>query len=225
MQLAPYAKGRFAGHLDQQQNAFREALLNCDHQLLNMEQGQHLLTQGEAQDALYLVPEGKVSMHISAINGRRFQLGEVNCHWHLYGEMEFFTGTVCQWSVVAEARMQIRQICLKSVQQLLLKQPEFSLFFASALAWDYQDSLDIYTNRLLHTISYNIAWDLLHRPQTQANLHGFGKMDQEAERFGTTSRVFRRAVRELIDKGLVEKQGASLKILDFDRLKQFVDQG
>ena len=225
MQLAPYSKGRFAGHLMQQADAFREALLTCDHQLLNMEPGQHLLTQGEALDALYLVPEGKVSMHISAINGRRFQLGEVKCHWHLYGEMEFFTGTVCQWSVVAEARMQIRQICLKSVQQLLLKQPEYSLFFANALAWDYQDSLDIYTNRLLHTISYNIAWDLLHRPQTQANLHGFGKMDQEAERFGTTSRVFRRAVRELTDKGLIEKQGACLKILDIDRLKQFVDQG
>ncbi|MGI2258846.1 Crp/Fnr family transcriptional regulator [Shewanella sp. GXUN23E] len=225
MQLAPYAKGRFSGQLQQQAEAFTRALLSCDHQLTELQAGQQLLSQGKNLDFLYLVPAGKVSMHISAINGRRFQLGELSCAQHLFGEMEFFTGTLCQWSVVAEGPLQVRQICLKSVQQLLLTQPQHTLFFASALAWDYQDSLDIYTNRLLHTISYNIAWDLLQRSQTQNCLHAFGKMDQEAERFGTSSRVFRRAVRELVDKGLIERQGANLKVLDINKLQQFVDQG
>ncbi|MGR5366378.1 hypothetical protein [Photobacterium damselae] len=34
----------------------------------------------------------------------------------------------------------------------------------------------------------------------------FNRIDQEAERFGTSSRVYRRALKTLIEQGLVTKQ-------------------
>ena len=98
------------------------------------------------------------------------------------------------------------------------------MFFASALANDYQDSLDIYTYRLLHPITYNIAYDLWHRQRENVMLGSFDKAGQEAERFGTSSRVYRRAVKELIDKGLVIKDGAEIQVVDLDALKVFIDQ-
>ncbi|NMV06263.1 Crp/Fnr family transcriptional regulator, partial [Vibrio parahaemolyticus] len=125
-----------------------------------------ILRQGEQLQYLYVVPVGRVSMNILAANGRRFQLGEANCDYHIYGEMEFFTQTPCQWNVIADEHMQVDVICIQKLTEALQNHPQMMVFFASALAEDYQDSMDIYTNRLLHPITYNIAYDLLVRNQT-----------------------------------------------------------
>ncbi|OLQ72939.1 Crp/Fnr family transcriptional regulator [Photobacterium proteolyticum] len=224
MQLKPYQTGRFTQHLNTLYQEFRQAFYQCQLHSRYYQAGEEILRQGQVVDHLYLTSVGRVSMNISAVNGRRFQLGEVDCDYHVFGEMELFTDTSCQWSVVAEEQLEVDVICLKSVADLLLERPEFTLFFASALANDYQDSLDIYTYRLLHPITYNIAYDLWHRHQESVMLGAFDKAGQEAERFGTSSRVYRRAVKELIDKGLVVKDGAEIQVVDLDALKAFIDQ-
>jgi len=224
MQLKPYQTGRFTQHLNALYQEFRQAFYQCQTHSKYYQAGEEILRQGQVVDHLYLTSVGRVSMNISAVNGRRFQLGEVDCDYHVFGEMELFTDTLCQWSVVAEEQLEVDVICLKSVADLLLERPEFTLFFASALAHDYQDSLDIYTYRLLHPITYNIAYDLWHRHQESVMLGSFDKAGQEAERFGTSSRVYRRAVKELIDKNLVVKDGAEIKVVDLDALKVFIDQ-
>ncbi|MCG4788133.1 hypothetical protein L0N33_22690, partial [Roseburia faecis] len=53
---------------------------------------------------------------------------------------------------------------------------------------------------------------------------GFSKGYQEAERFGTTDRVYRRAVKELMDKGLVERGEQGLQIRDLAGLKGILEQ-
>ncbi|MGX2952169.1 Crp/Fnr family transcriptional regulator [Shewanella sp. JL219SE-S6] len=128
MQLQPYSTGRFSAHLKQSHQAFCDAMLECCGQSQLLLAGEDLLSQGRELTHMCLVPEGRVSMNICAVNGRRFQLGELDCDWHLFGEMEFFTATSCQWSVVAEEPMEIRQLCLKKVRHMLLQQPEFTLF-------------------------------------------------------------------------------------------------
>ncbi|MDX1300848.1 Crp/Fnr family transcriptional regulator [Photobacterium sp.] len=223
MQLKPHHTGRFANHLCHLYEEFRAAFYQCQSHSQYFQEGEDILRQGQAVENIYLVSVGRVSMNIAAVNGRRFQLGEVDCDYHIYGEMEFFTGTVCQWSVIAEDDMEVEVICIHALTQLLTERPEFNLFFSCALASDYQDSLDIYTNRLLHPITYNIAYDLWHRSQTNVVLGRFDKAGMEAERFGTTSRVYRRAVKELVDKGLVDKDGAEVRIVDAAGLKAFID--
>ena len=129
----------------------------------------------------------------------------------------------CQWNVVADEHMQVDIICIQHLTEALYKQPEMMFFFASALAEDYQDAMDIYTNRLLHPITYNIAFDLLVQTQTSTLLGGFAKVNQEAERFGTSGRVYRRAVKDLMDKGLIRKGQQGLEIVDQAALKAFLD--
>ena len=124
---------------------------------------------------------------------------------------------------MADEQMQVDIICLHKLTEALQQHPEMMFFFASALAEDYQDSLDIYTNRLLHPIAYNIAYDLLVQKQTNTLLGGFDKVNQEAERFGTSGRVYRRAVKELTDKGLITKGEQGLEIVDEAGLKAFLD--
>ncbi|KLV04223.1 Crp/Fnr family transcriptional regulator [Photobacterium aquae] len=223
MQIKPYSTGRFFAHLDAQSEDFSRAIFQCRKFTRHLRAGDDILTQGQELDYLHIVPTGRVSMNISAVNGRRFQLGEVECDYQVFGEMEYFTGTDCQWSVVAEQPLAVEAICLQSLTELLTRTPAFSLFFASALAVDYQDSLDIYTNRLLHPITYNIAYDLLRRSKEKSMLGAFDKAGMEAERFGTTSRVYRRAVKDLIDRGLITKQGNEITVVDRVGLKAFVE--
>ncbi|WP_108652680.1 Crp/Fnr family transcriptional regulator [Dongshaea marina] len=222
MQLKPYPGGRFTPELERNQQRLEGALNDCTLHERPLISGQYLLREGDPLSYLYLVPLGRVSMHISATNGRRFQLGETDCYYHLFGEMEFFNQTPCQWSVVALEEFKVQQICPQKLQQRLLQEPELTLFFASAITYDFQHALGLYTQRVLHPISYNIAHELLLKHQKQQLLGGFNRTDIEAERFGTTDRVYRRAVKELIEKGIAIKGKQGLEVADLQKLLQFL---
>ncbi|MEZ9007451.1 Crp/Fnr family transcriptional regulator [Vibrio sp. 10N.222.54.B12] len=223
MKIAPYSSGRFKNYLEQKSSEFRDLIYQHQVNSRYFNQNDEILRQGEQLQYLYVVPAGRVSMSISAANGRRFQLGEVNCDYHIFGEMEFFTQTPCQWNVVADEHMQVDVICIQRLAEALLENPGMMFFFASALAEDYQDSMGIYTNRLLHSITYNIAYDLLVQSETNTVLGGFDKVNQEAERFGTSSRVYRRAVKDLLEKGFIRKGEQGLEIVDQRALQAFID--
>jgi len=222
MQLRPYSVNRFSAYLEQHFGEFKEAIYNCITESRHFHKGDTILEQGQKMDLLAIAPQGRISVNIVASNGRRFQLGEVDCNDQVLGEMEFFTKTPCQWNIVADEKMVVYMLSAKKVEDLLIQRPEFTMFFASALSFDYQDSVDIYTNRLLHSITYNIANDLLLRSQNDVLLDAFDTFSQEAERFGTSSRVYRRAIKTLIDKKLITKEEGYLNISDVDALKEFL---
>ncbi|ASA57257.1 Crp/Fnr family transcriptional regulator [Vibrio gazogenes] len=223
MQVQPNKNARFYPYLQSNLPLFRQVLNDSCVAQHRFSAGELLLTQGQKVDHLYVVSVGRVSMNITVASGKRFQLGEVQCDDHIFGEMEFFTQVLCQWNVVAEEDIDVAVISAARLAQAMLHSPEITMFFASALAEDYQDSLDIYTQRLLWPIMYNIAYDLWIRHQSDVALGGFERIDSEAERFGTTSRVYRRAVKALLDRGLVVKHGHHLSIGDPSKLKAFLD--
>ncbi|EKO3577878.1 Crp/Fnr family transcriptional regulator [Vibrio metschnikovii] len=223
MKITPYSSGRFHAYLEEQKQAFKTFIYQCQMSTAYIDAGSDILKQGEPLEHIYVVPGGRVSMSILAANGRRFQLGEANCDYHIFGEMEFFTATPCQWTVTADEHLQVDIICLASLAKALEQHPEMMVYFAAALAEDYRDSMEIYTNRLLHPLTYNIAYDLLLRQRSTMALGNFSKASQEAERFGTSSRVYRRAVNELIAQGLVEKTATGLTIVDEQELQRFLN--
>ena len=54
-------------------------------------------------------------------------------------------------------------------------------------------------------------------------VNNFQKNYLEAERFGTTDRVYRRAVNELINLDIVHKVAGKLEIKDINKLKAFIE--
>jgi len=222
MQLRPYPNTRFTPLLDQQYSDFEQALFQCRVGHKRFQRGDTILEQGQAVDKLYVISVGRVAMHICAVNSRRFQLGEVKCDQHIFGEMEFFSGNACQWNVVADDDIEADVICANKLQKCITEKPNLALFFASALSYDYEESMAIYTNRVLHSIAYNIAYDLWLRARQNVSLNPFDKVVYEAERFGTSSRVYRRALNSLIEQGLIEKMDNQIQICDMPRLKEFI---
>ncbi len=183
------------------------------------------MQQGQKLNQLVLVPSGKIAMSYSARNGRNFQLGTLKCDSQLFGEMEFFTQNPCQLDILAQTTLTCGIIPADKLQQALGEHPRLALFFASAIAIDYQDTVDIFTRRMLYPISYNIAYDLYHQQLDDLPVSGFNKGYLEAERFGTTARVYRRAIQSLEDAGLVRRSKGKLEIMDLKALQDFVEQG
>ncbi|WP_028115339.1 Crp/Fnr family transcriptional regulator [Ferrimonas senticii] len=224
MRLTPYPDTRFSEHLQKLYPALRSAIEACVVQSKTVKRGEPLLEQGQRVSQLVLVSQGKVSLHTSTINGRRFFLGEVRCNDDLFGEIEFLTADPCQWSVIAATEAEIRIIDANKLQQQLMQQPMLSLFFSAGLAVDYHESLAIYTSRLLHPIAYNIAFDLWQRHHNPGNLEACNNLEQEAERFGTSARAYRRALKTLTDEGIVEKSGRTLTVPCWQKLQQYLSR-
>lgn len=222
MQLKPLTKGRFR-NIWQQDDAFIEKTfreLLSQTQLID--EDEYLYRQGQVVDRLIMVESGRVALRYSAENGRRFQLGAIECNEQLFGEMEFFTGYRCQLDIVAQEPLTVAVCSCEQLEAALSQHPKLALFFASAMAVDYQDTLDIFLHRMLYPIAHNVAYDLYRQHQNKQPMDGFCKKYQEAERFGTTDRVYRRAVKTLTDAGLVTQTKQGLEIKDLEGLRRFL---
>ena len=101
MQLKPLTKGRFH-NIWQQDDALIEKIfqeLLSETQII--QEDDYLYRQGQVVDRLIMVQSGRISLRYSAENGRRFQLGAMECDEQLFGEMEFFTGYRCQLNFIS----------------------------------------------------------------------------------------------------------------------------
>ncbi|WP_299787347.1 Crp/Fnr family transcriptional regulator [uncultured Shewanella sp.] len=224
MQLKPLSKGRFHTLWQQKHDEVEQIMLDCISEAKVVPAHQKLMRQGEKVSSLILVKKGRVSLGYCARNGRNFQLGTMDCDSQLFGEMEFFSDYLCQLDIIAEEEVEIEVICGDRLQQALTHKPIFALFFASAMAIDYQDTIDILTRRMLYPIAYNIAYDLYHQHLNDRPVDGFTKCYLEAERFATTDRVYRRAVKKLEELGLIHRdKEEGIVICDLEGLKAYIE--
>ncbi|WP_318445434.1 Crp/Fnr family transcriptional regulator [Photobacterium leiognathi] len=224
MQLQTLGKGRFEEKWSQDKQLIEQTILNCISARRIFDENEKLLTQGEIVENLYLVDSGRVSMGITARNGKTFLLGTLECEQQIFGEMEFFTGYRCQMNIIAVEPIEVAIIDTQKLQRCLLEQPRLSLYFASAIAIDYQDTVEILSHRLLYPITYNVAYDIYHQYLNDLPVDGFQKNYLEAERFATSDRVYRRAIKELESKGLIAKEKNGIRILNLEGLKVFIEE-
>ncbi|MCL1045322.1 Crp/Fnr family transcriptional regulator [Shewanella electrodiphila] len=223
MQLKPLAKGRFRDQWLQHHDSIEKIMRQCITETKIVEFHHKLMAQGQQVNELIYVSSGRISMGYTARNGRSFQLGTMTCDSQIFGEMEFFTQYLCQLDIIAEEPLSISIINGDKLQEALVKTPQFALFFASAIAIDYQDTVDILTRRMLYPIAYNIAYDLYHQYLNDQPVEGFNKCYLEAERFATTDRVYRRAVKKLEDLALIKREKEGIIIQDLTGLIRFIE--
>lgn len=206
MQLQTLGKGRFEAEWSQDKQLIEQTIRDCICTRRIFDENEKLLTQGEHVDNLYLVDSGRISMGVTARNGKTFLLGTLECEQQLFGEMEFFTGYRCQMDIVPVEPVEVAIIDSQKLQRCLLEHPRLSLYFASAIAIDYQDTVEILSRRLLYPITFNVAYDIYHQYLNDLPVDGFQKNYLEAERFATSDRVYRRAVKDLEKKDLSPKK-------------------
>ncbi|QTL37056.1 MULTISPECIES: Crp/Fnr family transcriptional regulator [Pseudoalteromonas] len=184
-----------------------------------------LIHQDEPLTKLILVRSGTVSFSYDVGNGRRLLLGQLDCNNTLIGEIEALNNQPCIYTVTCLNDVQYNLIELKHWRQLLLAQPELSLYTAQTIAAKFTENQKINLDKLLLPLSYNIAKDCLLRAENNhpALLRAYTTVSAEAERFATTERAYRRVVSELVEKGLIVRTSDGLKPVDMIKLQAFID--
>ncbi|WP_105213298.1 Crp/Fnr family transcriptional regulator [Pseudoalteromonas sp. T1lg22] len=202
-----------------------EQLLNYAGTYYQQEKKEVLLHQDQPLQKLVLVRSGTVSFSYDVGNGHRLLLGQLDCNNTLIGEIEALNNQPCIYTVTCFSDVSYNLIELKHWRQVLLANPQLSLYTAQTIAAKFQENQKVNLDKLLLPLSYNIAKDCLMRAQNTnpTLLRAYPTVSAEAERFATTERAYRRVVTELVDKGLIVRSKEGLQAIDIPALSAFVD--
>lgn len=202
---------------------FLQTLQDHNLQTKVIEEGQYILKQGQTITELYWVELGEFGLEYSAPNGRTYSLGLNLVDKHLFGEDEFLTESLCQFSVCAYATVEVKVIPVALMTELLKQHPSVAVWLSCYLSRRYQNGMYDAMNRFLYPLMYNVALDVYERYLGLKPEVSFDQVYKEAARFGCSERVYRRVVNQLIDKGLLSRDGAVLSMVDVETMKQFID--
>lgn len=128
MQLQTLGKGRFEAQWREDKHLIEKTIRDCICTRRIFDENEQLLTQGEHVENLYLVDSGRISMGVTARNGKTFLLGTLECEQQVFGEMEFFTGYRCQMDIVPVEPVEVAIIDAQKLQKCLLEQPRLCRF-------------------------------------------------------------------------------------------------
>lgn len=187
-----------------------------------LKKGEYLLRQGQSVDQLFWIEAGSCTVNYTAANGRRYSHGKFGAGERFYGEIEFFTGRPVQFDIRCEEETLVRVVPVQALEQLMAAEPLVGIWISQCLAETYQGVMDQVTSHFMYPLAYNIARDLLEREQGERAEVQLDKVVREAERFGCSERVYRRAVTQLIDLGLIERTNRHLKITSHEKLQRYL---
>jgi hypothetical protein len=184
--------------------------------------GDFLLCQGQEILELYWVEMGQFSIEYTANNSRRFSLGLNFVDNHLFGEDEFLTDSRCQFDVCASESIEARVIPVSLMTNILQQDARIAIWLSQSMSERYQTGMTLTMNRFLHPLIYNVAWDIHQRHIGTKPAVNFSQVYKEADRFGSSERVYRRVVKQLVEMRLIEKVDNQLKVTHLDKLSDFL---
>lgn len=192
----------------------------CDKR--KVEKGDFIHHQGQAFRQLYLVELGKVHFSYATPDGRQFLIGNIECDNHLFGEVEYFSDIDSQWNIIASEDIEISIIKAKHLADKLKATPSLYLPFIQEISRDLCEQNTIFLTRLMNPLRFNILNDIYSRHIHGLQVLPYDSASQEAERFGTSYRVYRRVIKELIEEGLLTYKDQKLEINDFQRVREYL---
>lgn len=202
---------------------FCQSMENYNLATKTFQPDQYLLRQGQPITELYWVEIGQFSIVYTAQNARRYSLGLNFVDNHLFGEDEFLTSSPCQFDVQASEVIEAKVIPIAIMLEVLQQDPSIAIWLSGSMSQRYQDGMTNTMNRLLHPLLFNVAWDIYHRHIGTKPAVNFSQIYKEAERFGSSERVYRRVVMQLIEMQLIIKNGNQLLVNDLDKLHSYLE--
>lgn len=193
-----------------------------DLKVKHFKPGDYLLEQGQFLRELYWIEKGQFTVGQTASNGRYFSLGRYFAHNHLIGEIELHTDTKCQFDIRANDVVEAKVIPLQLITELMHQDPKITIWLCQSLSRHYQNTIETAVNRILHPLIYNIAWDIEQRYLKKKPSINFSQGYKEADRFGCSERVYRRAISELLKMGFIVKSENQLQVKDINELSIFL---
>ncbi|MGR5066703.1 Crp/Fnr family transcriptional regulator [Photobacterium sp. DNB22_13_2] len=201
---------------------FRQLVKNENFRRITRYKGDYIVRQEHEVTEVYWSAAAQFMLLHTALNGKTLSLGDYYIEDNFFGEIEFFSGNLCSFDVVATATTELVIIPKERFSEILLQDATIAFWMNHRMANMYQSSMNIAIERSLYPLKFNIVKDIVNRCTTDSRSLSHGYMYQEAQRFGCTDRAYTRIIHELIKEGLVKKGEDNSTIIPVN-LEQLVD--
>ncbi|WP_338069671.1 Crp/Fnr family transcriptional regulator [Photobacterium lutimaris] len=205
---------------------FRQLVKNENFRRITRYKGDYIVRQEHEVTEVYWSAAAQFMLLHTALNGKTLSLGDYYIEDNFFGEIEFFSGNLCSFDVVATATTELVVIPKERFSEILLQDATIAFWMNHRMANMYQSSMNIAIERSLYPLKFNIVKDIVNRCTTESRSLSHVYMYQEAQRFGCTDRAYTRIIHELIKEGLVKKgeDNSSIIPVNLDRLVDYLNQ-
>ncbi len=182
--------------------------------------GEVLFLEGEPCAGLFIVERGWLKAVKIAPSGRE-QIIRIVGAGELFNEVEVFAGVPNQTTVIALEPSMVCSISVPSMRQLMQAHPDFARIINENLARRVLQLLALVEDLSLRSVEARLAKVLLENGTAgEVPRRRWTTQAEMAARLGTVPDVLNRALRSLVEEGLVELDRRRIKILDAQRLTQ-----
>ena len=210
--------------------SYFSGLLNSD--LLEIERSaickkyqpeQMVLMEGDPAKELYIVESGWLKVVKLSTGGREQILNILGPH-DVFNGVAVFTGSLNQATVIALEESVVWFISRTTMQSLLATHPKLSQHVIQDLANRIQHLVGLVEDLSLRSVESRLVRSLLDGIKGSTVTRAKWTTQSEmASRLGTVPEVLNRALRKLVEEGLIEVSRHQIKIIDPERLNKKID--
>ena len=177
--------------------------------------GDALINQGCCDGHLYLLENANISVMYHSISGKRYTISYENEFTGVLGEMEIFRDEdESVFSVFAEHNSQCYTIDRKNINDLIVNDPQIAISLLKIISSRYEKSITQAMKRILYPLKYNVVDTLIQKDKSSHDGWFDLHVTKNATLLGSSSRSYRRILKELIDNNLIIKQSKKYKVID-----------
>ncbi len=180
--------------------------------------GEVLFLEGEPCAGLFIVERGWLKAVKSAPSGRE-QIIRILGAGELFNEVEVFAGVPNQTTVMALEPAVVCAISYQDMRRLMQEHPDFARVLNENLARRVLQLLALVEDLSLRSVEARLARVLLESASGgEVPRRRWATQAEMAARLGTVPDVLNRALRTLVEEGLIELDRRRIQILDAQNL-------
>lgn len=186
--------------------------------LFDYEVGEMVCQKGQPLTRLLFLVAGAAKVFTMLDNGKIYLL-RIEEPLNIYGDLEVMTGDYYTANVEALAGCRCLAIPIGLIKRRYLTKPEFLSMLIQSLADRLDKISHMSTTNLLLPLKNKVAGYLLaHMDQGTEMVTIKSTYVEVAEQLGSTYRHLSRVMKELLDQGIIEKEGKEIRVVELDRL-------
>ncbi len=193
---------------------------------VKLSRGEHLFSEGEDGDALYVVLEGKMKLTRAASDGRENLLSVIG-PGEMFGELSLFDPRPRTSTASAVTDAVLASLKHEALTPWLRDRPEVSLHMLRALAQRLRRANDVMADLVFTDVPGRVAKNLLDLADRFGSkeadgLHVHHDLTQEelAQLVGASRETVNKALADFAARGWLQISARSVLILDAERLRK-----
>jgi CRP/FNR family transcriptional regulator, cyclic AMP receptor protein len=193
---------------------------------VTLSRGQHLFSEGNVGDALYVVLEGKMKLTRATADGRENLLSVIG-PGEMFGELSLFDPRPRTSTATAVTDPVLASLKHEALMPWLRERPEVSLHILRALAQRLRRANDVTADLVFTDVPGRVARNLLDladrfgsREADGLHVHHDLNQKELAQLVGSSRETVNKALADFAARGWLQISARSVLILDAERLRK-----